>query len=228
MNVMVVAAHPDDEVLGCGGTIAKLVSEGHQVTVGILGEGVTSRSDQRADVDQSALAVLQGQATHASRSLGVHEVIFGGLPDNRFDSVPLLEIVKLIERWIGKVKPSRVYSQHGGDLNIDHSVTYRATLTATRPTGAGCGVCEVLAYEVPSSTEWAFHSFEPVFHPNIFVNIEKYFDQKVDAMRAYDSEIRAFPHPRSEENMRALATHWGATAGVPLAEAFQLVRRLEQ
>ena len=227
MNVLVVAAHPDDEVLGCGGTMARLTAEGHHVVVGILGEGMTSRFDHRDDADPESLVALHARAQEANAVLGVERVLFGGLPDNRFDSVALLEVVKIIERWIVDVAPTRVYTQHGGDLNIDHRITYRATMTATRPTGSGCSVRELLAYEVASSTEWAFQKFEPVFRPNVFVDMAATFERKAKAMQAYESEIRAFPHPRSIENLRASATRWGAAAGMAMAEAFDLVRRLE-
>ena len=223
MNVLVIAAHPDDEVLGCGGTMAGLAAEGHTVRVGILGEGLTSRYAARTDVESAALEKLRDYSREAGRLLGAADVRFGGLPDNRFDSVPLLEVVKILEGWLAEVEPSRVYTQHGGDLNIDHHVTYRATLTATRPMKNGC-VRELLAYEVASSTEWAFGSFEPLFRPNVFVDVAATLERKIEAMAAYKSELRTFPHPRSAENLRACARRWGATVGVEAAEAFELVR----
>lgn len=223
MNVLVIAAHPDDEVLGCGGTIARLAGEGHRVVTGVLGEGVTSRHANRADADKGMLDRLHQQARQAARLLGAADTLFGGLPDNRFDSVALLDVVKIVERWISEIRPARVFTQHGGDLNIDHAVTFRATLTATRPM-EGCAVRELLAYEVASSTEWAFGRFEPVFRPSVFVDITSTLDRKVDAMALYESEIRPLPHPRSAENLRASAQRWGSVAGVGAAEAFELIR----
>ena len=225
MKVLVVAAHPDDEVLGCGGTMARLAAEGHTVRIGILGEGWTARFTARTDAREADINALHRRSQDAARLLGASDVRFGGLPDNRFDSVPLLDVVKVLERWISEDGPDRIYTQHGGDLNIDHRVTYRATLTATRPQ-EGSAVREVFAYEVASSTEWAFGSFAPVFRPNLFVDISATLDRKIDAMALYESEMRAFPHPRSADNLRACARRWGATAGVQAAEAFEIVRAI--
>ena len=223
--ILVIAAHPDDEVLGCGGTIRKLAGQGHPVTIAILGEGMTSRSDQRETTDAGLIRSLHGCSQKAGEILGAVEVINGGLPDNRFDTVALLEVVKMIEKIVARVKPAFVYTQHGGDLNIDHQVTFRATLTATRPM-EGTPVREVLAYEVASSTEWAFQKFAPHFQPNVFVDIHESLDAKIDAMQAYESEARTFPHPRSPEALRSQSTRWGAVAGLQAAEAFELIRGL--
>ena len=223
--ILVIAAHPDDEVLGCGGTIRKLVDTGLRVHVAILGEGITSRSGKREEASCDALDRLHADSRRAGELLGASEVLNLGLPDNRFDTVPMLDVVKLIEEIVGRVKPSTVYTQHGGDLNIDHQVTFSATLTATRPMG-GVTVREVLAYEVASSTEWAFQKFAPTFTPNVFVDISATLDTKIEAMQAYESEARSFPHPRSPEALRAQAVRWGAVNGVDAAEAFELVRSL--
>jgi len=219
-------AHPDDEVLGAGGTIARLAGEGHSVVTGILGEGVTSRYADRADADKGMLDRLRQQARQAAKLLGAADTLFGGLPDNRFDSVALLDVVKIVERWISEIRPARVFTQHGGDLNIDHAVTFRASLTATRPI-EGCTVRELLAYEVASSTEWAFGRFEPVFRPNVFVDITSTLGRKIDAMALYESESRSFPHPRSADGLHAAARRWGSAAGIDAAEAFELIRGIE-
>src|SRR5262249_16307427 len=142
------------------------------------------------------------------------------LPDNRFDQIPLLDVVKLIEGVQRRVQADTVFTQHGGDLNIDHAITYRATLTALRPVGDTV-VRALYAYEVPSSTEWAFQTFAPVFAPNLFVDIAATLARKIAALRCYDTEIRAFPHPRSPEALEALARRWGSVAGLGAAEAFQ-------
>jgi LmbE family N-acetylglucosaminyl deacetylase len=225
MNVLVVAAHPDDEVLGCGGTIAKLSAEGHAVSILILGEGVTSRYDKPEQADKKLLSKLHADAEKAGKSLGAKSVTLANFPDNRFDTVPLLDIIKAVEREVERVKPEVVYTQHGGDLNIDHQYTFRAVLTATRPM-KDCPVKKVLAYEVGSSSEWAFQQFAPVFHPNVFEDIGTTLEKKITAMESYESEARAFPHPRSPEALRAQAKHWGSVAGLPAAEAFVLVREI--
>jgi LmbE family N-acetylglucosaminyl deacetylase len=223
--ILVVAAHPDDEVLGCGGTAARLVQEGRDVYFAIMGEGITSRYPQREQADASQLEQLHRQVHAAAGKLGVKEVFVHHLPDNRLDSVPLLDVVKLVEDLVDRVKPEVIYTHHPGDLNIDHGVIYRAVLTATRPT-AGQPVREIYAFEVPSATEWAFQSLEPSFRPNVFVDIRATIDAKIEAMERYESEARKFPHPRSPEALRALATRWGSVVGCPAAEAFELVRSI--
>lgn len=225
MKVLIVAAHPDDEVLGCGGTIARLVREGHAVSVAILGEGITSRSPSRAQADLDQLENLRQCSRDVAKMLGVAELMQHDFPDNRFDTVPLLEIVKHIEAIVCRLEPDIVYTQHGGDLNIDHTMTFRASLTATRPL-AGSSVRAVYAYEVPSATEWSFQRFEPMFRPTVFMNISETLDLKLAAMRLYGGEGRPFPHPRSLENLRAVAQRWGSVAGVHAAEAFELIREV--
>lgn len=223
MNVLVIAAHPDDEVLGCGGTMARLSSEGHRVHVLILGEGVTSRYEQRDAADIRTVAALHQRAGRVAALLGACDLEMLKLPDNRFDSLPLLEIVKHVERAVERTKPDIVFTQHGGDLNIDHVQTFRATLTATRPVSGIC-VRAVYAYEVASSTEWAFGQFEPALRPTTFIDISATLERKLAAMHLYESETRAFPHPRSTEALGAIAQRWGSVAGCAAAEAFQLVR----
>jgi LmbE family N-acetylglucosaminyl deacetylase len=223
MNVLVIAAHPDDEVLGCGGTVARLAKEGHSVHILILGEGVTSRFADRQEADPVVLQTLHSTSVEVAQMLGAKDVQLKGLPDNRFDTVPLLDVVKLIEEGVQRVSPKVVFTQHGGDLNIDHEITFRATLTATRPL-QGCPVKTVYSYEVASSTEWALNQFAPPFHPNVFVDIDQTQETKIQAMQAYESEARTFPHPRSPEALRAAALRWGSVAGLKAAEAFELVR----
>jgi N-acetylglucosamine malate deacetylase 1 len=226
-RVLVVAAHPDDEVLGCGGTAARLVTEGHEVHFAILGEGMTSRHPQRTDADAKQLTTLRQQAHAAAEKVGVKNVVLRALPDNRLDTVPLLEVVKLVEDLVDRVKPEVIYTHHAGDLNIDHGVIHRAVLTATRPL-AGQPVLEIYAFEVPSSTEWAFQRIEPSFRPNVFVDITRTIEAKIAAMECYETEARTFPHPRSPEALRALATRWGSVVGCAAAEAFELVRSVRR
>lgn len=225
MNMLVIAAHPDDEILGCGATAARLVSEGHDVHFAILGEGLTSRHSDRAGTDSKHLEVLRRQAHAAAGTLGVNSVVLHKLPDNRLDSVPLLDIVKIVEELVDRFKPQVIYTHHGGDLNVDHEVIHRAVLTATRPV-PGCSVREIYAFEVPSSTEWAFQQLNQPFRPNVFVEIASTLEKKIAAMECYESEAREFPHPRSPEALRAIATRWGSVAGCAAAEAFELVRAI--
>jgi LmbE family N-acetylglucosaminyl deacetylase len=224
--VLVLAAHPDDEVLGAGGTIARLAGEGRGVHVAILGEGITSRSAERGAADTAALGALAEAARRVGEHLGAREVVLSGLPDNRFDTLPLLDVVKVVEELVERIRPEWVFTQAGGDLNVDHAVLYRATLTATRPL-AGHPVRRVYAYEVASSSEWSFAQFEPAFRPNTFVDVSATLERKIAAMELYESEARPFPHPRSPESLRAIARRWGSTAGLEAAEAFQLVRAVD-
>lgn len=222
MRILVIAAHPDDEVLGCGAAIARFAREGHTVHLAILGEGITSRSAWREDADPSLLSDLRENSREAARLLGAQEPRLFGLPDNRFDSVPLLDVVKLVEEVIAQVSPAAVYTHHGGDLNVDHRIVNQAVLAATRPID-GCPVKDVYACEVPSATEWSFGQLA-VFVPNVFVDVSATLELKIRAMELYRTEARPFPHPRSPESLRANAIRWGAAAGLPAAEAFQLVR----
>jgi len=225
LRVLVIAAHPDDEVLGCGATMGRLVREGNDVRIAILAEGLTSRSRVREDTDTRELIGLRAQAKQAADLLGIKEVMFYDLPDNRLDTVPLLDVVKIVEQLIARVQPARIYTHHAGDLNMDHVVVSRAVMIATRPV-ADCRVKEVYQFEVASSTEWAFQQFAPSFRPNVFMDIAETLEAKVNAMSCYETEARIFPHPRSPEALRAIATRWGTVAGCKAAEAFQLVRAL--
>jgi len=223
MKALIVVAHPDDEVLGCGATAARLVREGHDVGIAILAEGITSRSATRDMASRPEVAALREHAHRAANILGAKELSLHGLPDNRLDTVPLLEVVKIVEQLVERLAPDRIYTHHGGDLNMDHVVVSRAVLIATRPM-QGCTVKELYQFEVPSSTEWAFQQYEPSFRPNVFMNVSETLAAKVEAMACYESESRAFPHPRSADALRAIAKRWGTVVGCDAAEAFQLVR----
>lgn len=220
-TVLVVAAHPDDEVLGCGGTIVKLVREDNEVSVLILGEGVTSRFNKRMEGRKSQdLKKLKASISRAKKILGVKKTFLFNFPDNKFDSVPLLDIVKVIEKVKGEVKPDEIYTHHRNDLNIDHRITFNAVLTACRPLTEEM-VKEIYSFEIPSSTEW---NYPYVFSPNTFVDITEAIGKKIEALKCYTSELRKFPHPRSEKSIKAIARHRGSMAGLNYAEAFEAVR----
>jgi LmbE family N-acetylglucosaminyl deacetylase len=225
MNILIVVAHPDDEVLGCGGTIARLAQEGADVFIAILGEGVTSRYPVREEADLSLVEQMRVKSREAGKIMGARELLLHALPDNRFDTVPLLEVIKIVESSIVLVRPEIIYTHHGGDLNIDHGIVHRAVLTAARPLPAS-SVREIYSFEAPSSTEWAFQRMEPVFRPNVFVNIARTIDLKLRALSCYGTEMRAFPHPRSPEGLTVIARRWGSVAGCEAAEAFELIRSI--
>jgi len=222
-SILVVAAHPDDEILGCGGTMTRLAREGHEVRIAILAEGMSSRYAHREDADQQQLQHLHARAQQAADKVGAKELVLCKLPDNRLDTVPLLDVVKTDEDLVARFRPEIIYTHHPGDLNVDHGVVYRAVLTATRPMSGQC-VRDVYAFEVPSSTEWAFQRLEPSFRPNVFVDIADSLETKIAALGCYDTETRKFPHPRSPEALRAIATRWGSVVGLQAVEAFELVR----
>ncbi|MFA4848772.1 MAG: PIG-L deacetylase family protein [Methanoregula sp.] len=226
MKVLIVAAHPDDEVLGCGGTIARMSHEGHDISVAILGEGITSRYLHREDADKKILQNLHKRSHQVAKILGIKNLQLFNLPDNRFDTIALLDIVKILEGIIEKIKPECIFTHHASDLNLDHCLTNRASLIATRPL-ENTSVKTVLSYEVPSSTEWTFQTTPTSFRPNIFIDISGTLDTKIDAMQLYDSESRQYPHPRSSESLRANASRWGSVSGLKAAEAFELVRKIK-
>lgn len=219
-KILVVAAHPDDEILGVAGTIKKYVDRGHEARCIILGEGITSRKN----ASSSDVSVLHNNTLKACRKIGYKQVGFSDFPDNRFDSVDLLEIIKEIEKHIDEYKPDIVYTHHGGDLNVDHRRTYEAVLTACRPIG-DYSVKEIYAFETPSSTEWQFGTMDKLFNPNVFIDIEETIEAKLEAMSYYETEIRNYPHPRSLEALKIIATRWGIVVGKKYIEAFELIRK---
>lgn len=226
-RVLVIAAHPDDEVLGCGGTIARYAGRGDEVHVAIMAEGITSRDDER---DRSAcgdeLSALAKAAREANRRLGVTNVTLGTLPDNRMDSLARLDVTKRLEQVIAEVKPDIVYTHHCGDVNIDHRRLHEAVVTACRPMPDTQVVRELLFFEVASSTEWQPPGSATPFVPNWFVDISHTLQTKLEALRIYESEMRPWPHARSVDAVTHQARWRGATIGVEAAEAFVLGRRL--
>ena len=223
-NVLVVAAHPDDEVLGCGGTIARHSAEGHAVHVLIMAEGATARHEKR-NAANPAVALLEEAARRAAGILGAHEPRFAGFPDNRMDEAALLDVIKVVEATIAEIDPAVVYTHHGGDLNKDHRIVHEAVITACRPL-PGAAVIRLCCFETPSSTAWASAAMDTGFRPNRFVNIDAQLGTKLAALDCYQAEMRTFPHPRSREAVTALARIRGATAGLSAAEAFVTIREI--
>lgn len=219
-TVLIVCAHTDDEVLGCGGTIARHVTEGDAVFAVFLADGVSSR----AQSDEKESAQRYAAAESARAILGVRENYYLDLPDNRLDCLPLIEVIHCLEPIITKIKPTLIYTHHHGDLNVDHRITNQAVLTICRPLPAS-SVKAIYAFEVMSSTEWALPTVNP-FLPNHYVNISHQLQTKMDALRAYQSEMRDSPHSRSLEHIFHLAQHRGHCVGVKAAEAFVTIRSI--
>jgi N-acetylglucosamine malate deacetylase 1 len=226
MNYLIIAAHPDDEILGCGGSIAKWSRAGHKVYVLIMAEGVTSRDNSRDRIaSQKELAKLTNSAMEAGKILGVQSVKLLDFPDNRMDSIDLLDVVKTIEDHIENLQPEVVVTHHSGDLNVDHIIIHKAVITACRPQ-PGAIVKQILSFEVPSATEWQSPTINNPFVPNWFEDISDTIDLKVKALEAYKSEMREWPHARSIKALEHLAKWRGTTIGYQAAEAFMLIRRI--
>lgn len=218
-RVAVIVAHPDDEVLGCGGAIRRHTLAGDAVWTIILADGETSRDA----AGEKAIAAREAAMQAAAKILGVQHHATHRLPDNRLDTVPLLDLIKLVEPHIRVIAPDTVYTHHAGDLNADHRRVHQAVMTACRPQ-AGCSVTRLLCFETPSSTEWQSPHAGTPFLPNWFVDISEVLEVKMKALQAYGREMKPWPHPRSYEGVEHLA-HWrGATIGCTAAEAFMLMR----
>jgi LmbE family N-acetylglucosaminyl deacetylase len=212
-RVLVIAAHPDDEVLGCGGTVALHTKAGDDVTSVIMCEGESLRYGQNG----------VGQTEHirlAAEALGVRDVRALGFADQRLDTLPLTELICPLDRIVKEVQPQVVYCQWGGDINRDHHLLFQAALVATRPTA--CWVQAVYAFDTASSTEWAYPR---TFTADTWVDISATLELKLAAMACYTSEVRPYPHPRSIEALRHRAHAWGNQQCLEAAEAFMTVRR---
>ena len=227
MKYLIIAAHPDDEVLGCGGSMAKWVNAGHDVHVLIMAEGVTSRDQQRnRQSRQEELSNLAQSAKQAKEILGVQSIELLDYPDNRMDSLDTLEVVKAVEKKLEKLKPEVVVTHHGGDLNVDHRIIHQAVITACRPQ-PGKSVKRILSFEVVSSTEWQSPDDRRPFVPNWFEDISETLSLKLKALRVYESEMLPWPHARSLQTVDHLARWRGASISCEAAEAFMLVRNIE-
>lgn len=218
-RVMIIVAHPDDEVLGCGATIARHSDNGDEVALLIMADGETSRDTEQQDKE------IRDQGLYAAaKILGIKKIYVEKYPDQRMDTIAILKIIKSIESKIDKWKPSIIYTHHGGDLNLDHRITHQAVITACRPQPNSI-INAIYTFEVPSSTEWA-STVECQFRPVRVVDISKYFDIKIAALKCYQKEMRDFPHPRSFDAVRHLAKIRGSQCGLDVAEVFSIEREV--
>lgn len=227
-RILVVVAHPDDELLGLGATMHRLIHDyGCTVRAIILGEGITSRADER-DVEKwkKELEIHRSNIKEAQDAIGYKSVGVYDFPDNRFDTVALLDIIKVIEKEKSQFQPEVIFTHHGGDVNIDHQRTFEAVITATRPMEHEM-VKTIIAFETPSGTEWRAASDPKHFIPNLFFEVkEENLAAKIKGMEAYEFEKRKYPHPRSPEALKILAQRWGVVVGKEYAEAFMLIRKV--
>jgi LmbE family N-acetylglucosaminyl deacetylase len=219
--VAVIVAHPDDEVLGCGSTIAWHIAQGDEVVLLVLSDGEQSRLTH----DQRTMAGRETALSSSSKLLGIHLVETADFPDNAFDTVSLLSITQRVERFLRKTKPTLIYTHSQHDLNIDHQCVSRAVLTAARPQ-PGSSVKTILAMEILSSTEWNFVG-SGTFRPQVFRNVEGFTEIKMQALACYQQEMRPAPHSRSYENIKHQLAFRGHCVGFYAAEAFELVYSLD-
>jgi N-acetylglucosamine malate deacetylase 1 len=222
-SIVVIAAHPDDETLGCGGTIARFAMEGKDVHVVFLADGVGSRSENGIP-DPRELTDRRQAAEKACKILGVQSLEFGDHPDNQLDTVSLLQFVQAVEAQIAVFRPDTVITHNAGDLNIDHQRVHQAVITACRPQ-PGHPVNTLLFFETLSSTEWQIPGSGPSFAPNWFIDITTTLDRKLEAIQCYNSEMHPWPHSRSLNAAEYLARWRGVSAGMEAAEAFVLGRK---
>ncbi|WP_421775358.1 PIG-L deacetylase family protein [Gracilimonas sp.] len=227
-KIMVVVAHPDDELLGLGATMHKLINEYNvQTHVVILGEGITSRSKQRDPKQwQQELKIHKQNIKEAQSAIGYHSVSIYDFPDNRFDTVALLDIIKVVEKEKEQFQPEIIFTHHGGDLNIDHQRTFESVITATRPMKNEV-VKTIITFETPSGTEWQASSDPRRFVPNLFIEVsEKDIEAKINGMESYEFEKREWPHPRSPKALKNTCKERGVRVGKDFAECFQIVRSI--
>jgi LmbE family N-acetylglucosaminyl deacetylase len=227
-KVLIVVAHPDDEVLGLGATMNKLINE-YNITskVVILGEGITSRADERdTEIWKAELIKHKRNIIDAQKAIGYLEVAVYDFPDNRFDTVALLDIIKIIEKEKKLFNPEVIFTHHGGDVNVDHQRTFEAVITACRPMEDE-NITTIITFETASGTEWRASTDPRHFIPNLFVSFShQNLAAKIKGMQAYEFESRNYPHPRSPEALTIQAKRWGVAVGKELAEAFCIVRSI--
>lgn len=222
-TVLACVAHPDDEILGCGGTLARHAGTGDHVIVCFVADGVTSRAGNTRQAEE--LNERRAASHEAARIIGAKSVHFLDFEDQKLDATPLLNVTQALERLTSDIRPDIVYTHNDTDLNTDHCIVARAVLTATRPM-PGQPTVAVYGFETLSSTEWRFGAAERQFSPQRFVDIGAFMPAKMAALEAYRYEMRAFPHARSVDAVRALAAYRGATVGVAAAEAFSVYRQV--
>ncbi len=217
MRILVVSAHPDDEVLGPGGSIVAHARAGHDVTIMLACCGTNLRYG-REEADRLARTSEQVAAT-----LGARKVVFGDLPDQALDTMTLTEVARRMEKTIESVDPQMIYTHYWGDINRDHRILCEAVMVAARPFAAP-GVAQIHCFETPSSTEWGPPGGLPQFAPQRFVDISATLERKLAAFALYTSEVRPWPHPRSPQALEARARTWGSVIGRDAAEAFMVAR----
>lgn len=225
-RVLVIAAHPDDEVLGMGGTIAKLAESGNDIALLIVTDGSSTQYKDKENIEK-IIDAKKEETKNSCAILGINRIYYAALPDMKLDTVPHTDINAAIERIILEFEPSAVYTHFWGDVNKDHRLVYESTLVACRPTQSQC-VKKIFAYSVPSSTEWNIQKADTAFMPNCIVDISgNYAEKKYRAIECYHTELREYPHPRSVEYLKIADVAEGNHYGLMAAESFVLLRSIE-
>ncbi len=220
-KILIIAAHPDDEILGCGGTIVKLAKD-NVISALILVDAITSRTKEFSNDEKKELRV---ETKNAHDVIDIKNTFFESFPDNEFDKLPLLNLVKTVSTYIEKIKPDTIFTHHHGDLNIDHRKTFQAVLTACRPQ-PNFNHPDIYCFEIPSATEWQINTGDNLFRPNVFIDISATIDLKLKALACYKTELREYPHSRSLKGIRIMAQDWGRKVGKTYVEAFELIRSI--
>jgi LmbE family N-acetylglucosaminyl deacetylase len=220
-TILIIAAHPDDDAFGCGGTIAKLSKNKNDIYAIYFTDGVSARLNQK-DLKKNIIQ-RRINTNAAAKILGIKNYSYCLYPDNKLDSIPLLEIVQRVEKEIKNIKPDIIFTHFSNDLNIDHRIINKAVITATRPKPKN-KIKKIFLFETLSSTEWNFSEKNRSFNPNYFIDISKTIDKKIMSIKSYKKEICKWPHPRSVKGVKVLAMFRGQSVGLKLAEGFQLLR----
>jgi N-acetylglucosamine malate deacetylase 1 len=220
-KLLVIAPHPDDEVLGCGGTIIKHSSNGDEVYLCIVTRPYTP------DWPEDEINLRRDEVVRVNKILGIKKTFRLDLPTVKLDTLPQKELNRAISQVLDMVQPEVVYIPHRGDVNKDHQLVFDAAMVATRPR-PGSTINKVICYETLSETEWGAPSRENTFIPNVFVDISKTLATKLKALSEYKTELKRFPHPRSLEAVTALSKTRGSSIGAKAAEAFMLIREIER
>lgn len=218
---LIIVAHPDDELLGCGGTAAKLISEGYEGKSIILSKGMLSRGNEY----EKYLNIHIENSEKANKEIGIEKIKIYNFPDNTFDTVSLLEIIKTVEKEISEYRPDIIFTHHGDDLNVDHQKTFQAVMTACRPQPDFLNP-DIYTFFVVSASDWVDGYSMKTFVPNTFVNIEKFIDKKIKALSFYNTEMKDYPHSRSLESLQIFSQYWGNRVGYNYCEPLCLIRKI--
>lgn len=228
-KLLVIAAHPDDEVLGCGATVVLRKQQGWETHLLIMTQGLLGREEsaEKTPTNLNEIDKLQKEMKSAAEVLGFISVYNLDFPDNRMDKVSRMDLAHAIKEHLARVKPHVIYTHHPGDYNWDHTLTFDAVLMAARHSPGEYGPEEILAFEVPSSTERGYQNSGQSFKPTVYIDVSKTIDKKKLALSYYASELRPYPHPRSMEALEYLSRKRGYEVGIEYAEAFELIRKVE-